>query len=263
MAEITVDTGVLSEPNNEPTVVFNGEIIPISQLQQKADTMQSSINSGYQKKLADERAQLEKERQEIADKLNRDKQWINEHYNDPEAMANYKPLVEGGEGYVGKKTTQTPNNSSVFQEESQVIRELKNELAAIKQQVNTVISETDEQGKQRVMKTRDILKGKYPYADVDAVNDRMENWWRAQGGKHPTDTQIEEWLKKSDEHVRKESIRIEKAKQTAPIIEPTKATPSAGGQTAGTPTQPKVGLDNPTEFFDKRIRPKLQTTSFR
>lgn len=251
-------------PTEEPTIVVNDRTVKLSEAPQVLKEMEHSIKSGYDKKLAEERANTKA-------LLDADIAWYASHPN-PNYWAMYDPKVGGGSGFTGSEadleeaakypipdeeqqmSNNTPQNSAqgAFGK-SPEIAALEAKIAALEQQTNSVTQVTYQSEVNRVAQERDNLMSKYGNADEQLVNLKLEKIWR-ETGAHPTRAVIEKIVKESHESTSKKIAAASVGTETKGRPSGTSsATPTVGG-TPAAPDKPKpLSLERDKDTLVQRI----------
>ena len=186
---------------------------------------ESNLMSGYQSVLAKER---EKTKQMLAE----DTEWYSTHSQ--EVWAKYDPKVHGGKGFTGdesqltaRKTETAPvtngTKPNVSFGDDMRVRQLERELEETKKNVEYLQQSDMERGQQQVVKDRDDLLRRYPYADTDAVNESLRLFY-GNNQRHPLLFEIEAIVKKRNDFV---AVKVANARQG--MIPKQTATPPVRG----------------------------------
>lgn len=193
------------EPANEPTVRVDGRDVPISQAPQVLKDMETSIKSGYDRK-------LDTERSEIKRLLEEDKRWYAEH-PDPRVWSLYEPKVDGGRGFIGKeedlRTMASDDDYGEHREQHEnafktdpKIASLEAKIAELEKRNQQVYEGVSQSELNRVRHTRDELLKKYPNANAKMVNLMLDNVYR-NTGSHAYEQTIEKIVKESHDEITK------------------------------------------------------------
>jgi len=210
--------------------------------------MEHSIKSGYDRKLADERAAL-------ANALDEDTTFYRDHADRPDLWAHYEPKVGGGKGFTGDATllatkptvtpTAQPAQSTAFGDQTKLSK-VERELASVKERLEAFTAYNDEAARQAVIKTLDILSPKYSAADLDGVKAQLQIEYNKHG-RHASPDEVEVFVRKSHERMSKKFNLAEPHPGT-----PTSAVPAVkGGKTPSAPsaTVPNM-FEDPDGFRD-------------
>jgi hypothetical protein len=180
---------VVDNNSQSPTFVFNNKVFhSTEEVQAEARAMESSIKSGFDRKLAEERAVLQSEKAALAE----DVQWYASH--DSSLWNQYEEKVNGGRGFVGTVTpvsnkTTVPEGSAAFNDNG-ALKRVEDELNAIKQKLNTDAQYNDERAKVAVINTLKAGVGKYPYADEQAVKSELQIFYQNNNNRHATPDEV-------------------------------------------------------------------------
>ncbi len=246
---ITDSGNIVQEDVVEPTVRFNNEVIPVSQLENKAREMEASLQRGFQDKIA-------KERQAMHTALDEDTLWYAQH--DQSLWRYYEPKVNGGKGFTGDPKMLDTQTKTQNQEQPQVNVNLDNtEIVNLKREIESLKSSMAGQEISKVAEIRDSIIGRYAYADLKAVNARMQEYYIA-NGRHPSKHDIETIISESDMHVRKFIQAINKPTNNQAAKPAATGIPPIGGKAPDAKSNEKLPrLDSP-DFLTKVVYPKLQ-----
>jgi len=251
-----------TEPS-EPMVTVNNKTVPISQAEQVIKEMESSIKSGFDRKLADERTTL-------ANALEEDTSFYRDHADRPDLWNSYEPKVGGGRGFVGDEklltqptasktdlnpmqhtTSAQPQQTQAFSDQTKLAK-LERELTSVKDKLNAVVGYNDEASRKAVVKTLDITAAKYPASDIEGVKAQLQVYYNANGQHHAAPEVVEEMVKSSHERMSK------KFNLDTGTAKPWSATPTPkGGQPPTTPN-PKI----PNMFTDPEGFSEWQASQF-
>ena len=229
MPEDTTTTGVGGNVNqtemetitlNNRTITVPKDAVPILK------DAESNLMQGYQDKLTNERENIKKA-------LDEDTTWYSTH---PEsAWPNYDPKVHGGKGFTGDESLLTakknePVTASIVNNKPSIsfgddmrLKQLERELEEQKRTIEYLQSSDMKRGADQVKQERDDLLRRYPYADMETVNESLENFW-IKNQRHPLKNEIETIVKKKNDFV---AVRVATAKQE--MIPKLTATPSVSG----------------------------------
>jgi len=256
--EQTTDDAVGNDSSpSEPMVTVNNKTVPISQAEQVIKEMESSIKSGFEKKLTEERASL-------ANALEEDTSFYRDHADRPDLWEHYEPKVGGGRGFVGdekllsESPSQTKPNQNQAQSQQQAfgdqtkLSKIERELTSVKEKLNAVVGYNDEAARKAVVKTLDICNTKYPAADIDGVKAQLQVYYNANGQHHAAPEVVEEMVKNSHERMSKK-FNLDTGTTT-----PESATPSPKGGKAPAPPNPKI----PNMFTDPEGFSEWQADQF-
>jgi len=255
----TVGADVTDNTDNQPankmvTIRLNNRDVAVPQ--SAADILRQTehdLKSGYDKKLRDERAQIDSEWESKVKLFEQDKAWLNEAYAKyPEAAKYYEPLVDGGRGYVGApslltggatKVTNMPTQpintgATAFNVTDPKLKEIDNTLKSLKDDLYN-------EGLERANRAFALAMAKYPYADKDAMGEKFENYF-FKNKKHPTDTFIEAAVKASHEHV---TNKVGVAKKVDPAtLKRETVLPDVTGKPSSPTQKPAQSLDDRDAF---------------
>lgn len=194
------------------TITLDGKSVEVPEsaapiLLQTERELKSGLNANHQRRM--------EELKEREDGFLEDVAFINQHpelLTDQDALERYDFKFKGGTGkYSGdinaviesireKEMGGTPVSRTPIELKSTVENEKIIQLETAQREI---AKQLDDERANKAMDVMDTLaESKYAYADKDAVLVEMRDYYRS-NRKHPTKVQIEEFLKKSDEHVKK------------------------------------------------------------
>ena len=256
-------------PTEEPTITINDRAVKLSEAPQVLKDMEHSIKSGYDKKLADERAST-------ASLLKEDIAWYSAHPN-PDYWNRYMPKIDGGSGFTGTaaelaEASKEPSGEYTQPETPRAARDtafgkdpaiaaLEAKLARLEEQTTSNSQVTYQSEVNRVAQARDALITKFPNADIELVNLKLQSVLNG-SGSHPVNAVIEKIVKEShDATNRRIAAATRGTEGTGPPTQSRSATPAAGGTPANPAPQKALSLDNDRETLKQRIFDKLRIGS--
>lgn len=243
----TTEQETSAMPTGEPTmpmITVDGRSVPLDQASQVLLEKERSIQSGYDKKLADERANT-------ARCLEADKIWYASH--DVSLWGLYEATVDGGAGFTGRPEDleatsveqQQSTNDNAFVKDPEIAA-LRAELAEIKRDTQGVKQGVNNAEITRVATKRDELLGRYPNADTELVNLKLERVFN-QTGTHATNATIETILKESHQAIgRRIAAATSGTEQRGKPEGGTTATPAASASAPAEKAKKVVSLEDPT-----------------
>ena len=255
----TQATDVTTDQTAEPTVVINGEEVPVSQAADKYKEMETSLHGDYTQKTQDVAAR-EKTVNDRDVRFNADLDWYNTH--SAEEVGNYDPTcMQKADGSYGKGETEgavqpvtpatNPTNPSpkAFAEDP--------EVRVLKDRINTLEGRVQDSGVRDVKEATVGLLKQYPNANQKNVLNALDVFWNT-NQVHPTTAQIEAIVKEQHNFVQS---KIQAANKPVPgegaPTEVTTAMPDAGGGTPVATAPETFNLEDNPEGFLKSIKSKV------
>lgn len=243
-----------TEPIDMTTITLDGQEVSVPAtaaeiLKQK----EHSIQSGYDKKLAEERATMQAESGKTGELLQEDLAELNRIIAiNPDAIQYYEPKVSGGRGYVGSQdllqgksdnpAKTTPANPDVFNNNADMLK-MKKDMAALEGRLNS-LNETGDNTVDSASTTFRQMLTKYPYCDNAALSAKLD-LFHIQNGRHPSDKFIEVEAKKLHDFV---TGKLSKAAPKDNVVGSTTATPTTGGSNPSPSPKKVPNLENAEEF---------------
>lgn len=260
MSEENVESAVdasVAQPS-ETMVTINNRAVPISQAESVIGEMEHNLKSGYDRKLADERAAL------VA-ALDEDTTFYRDHADRPDLWESYEPKVGGGRGFTGDaaqltvaptKPTQglqsvQPAQQAAFGDQTKMAK-LERDLATVRETLNSVVGYNNEVAKNAVIKTVGICQSKYPAADTEGVKAQLQVYYNRNNQRHATPEIVEDFMRQSNERMSKK-FNIATPSNPTPN-EPSSATPIVKSGVLPTTPSPKIpNMFNDMEGFKKYV----------
>lgn len=215
---------------------------------------ESNLMSGYQSVLAKEREKVDKD---LAD----DTDWYSTH--DQQDWKKYDPKVHGGKGFTGdesqltaRKTETAPATNgtkpTVSFGDDMRQKQLERKIEDLEKTVDYLQTSDMKRGSDQVVKDRDTLLLKYPYADSEAVTESLRLFW-VNNQRHPSAFEVEAIVKKKNDFV---AVKVANAQQG--MIPKKTATPSVRG-TSPLPKKDKLPSLDDYDGWAKLAREDMAT----
>jgi len=247
--DVNVDTDNIDDNRPEMVTITldNREVTVPKDAVEVLKQKEHDIQSGYDKKLAEERARIREEAEKNAQALEEDLQWYRTHADRPELWDYYEAKVMGGDGeahipenivpdHLAKDTPKNANtvSNTAFGANSKVAS-LEKELKTIRENIARMQEKENEKSMQDVIIAKESLKSKYPQAFDTPAKQAMVNRLLEQRyyklGRHPTKVEVEEEIQMFAKTISNASAKdtgktsLPHATGSPPSLKPEKAIP--------------------------------------